>query len=213
MMETNMSNTDSTAQQPQTFRHTTRSTGGAHGRSAWLRALTLVGVLVGGVALGAGGYAATTSSNGVGWREGMHLAFAQRAVSRALDGVGASAAQEAKIHDIVAARFAELGPNPEEHAAMYKQALDLLVAPTIDRAAVEKMRLDAVAEFDGKSKTVVAGLLDIADQLTPEQRTKLAAQIEAMSQHGPMGGPRGHWGHGPMMGGPEGDPGGGPDRN
>ena len=99
----------------------------------------------------------------MGWREGMHLAFAQRVVSRALDSVGASAAQEAKIHDIIAARFAELGPNPEEHAAMRKQALDLLAAPTIDRAAVEKMRLDAVAKFDAKSKAVVAGLLDIAD--------------------------------------------------
>ena len=135
---------------------------------------------------------------------------AQRAVSRALDSVGASAAQEAKIHDIVAARFAELAPNPEERAAMRKQALDLLAAPAIDRSAVEKMRLDAVARFDANSKTVVAGLLDIADQLTPEQRAKLAENIEAMAQHGPMGGPWGHWGH-PMMGGPQDRPDGGPD--
>ena len=53
------------------------------------------------------------------------------------------------------------------------------------------MRLDAVAKFDAKSKTVAAGLLDIADQLTPDQRAKLAAHIEAMAQRGPMGGP---WG-------------------
>ena len=157
----------------------------------------LAGFLVGGVALAAGGYAATTgAADGPGWREGMRLAFAQRAVTRALDSVGASSAQEAKIHDIVAARFAELGPNPDERAAMRKQALDLLAAPTVDRAAVEKMRLDAVAKFDAKSKTVAAGLLDIADQLTPDQRAKLAAHIEAMAQRGPMGGPWGHWGHG-----------------
>ena len=75
----------------------------------------------------------------------MRLAFVQRMVEHALDGVGASSEQEAKIHDIVAARFAELGPDPEARSAMRKQALDLLGQPTIDRAAVEKMRLDAVA--------------------------------------------------------------------
>ena len=108
---------------------------------------------------------------------------------------------------------------------MRKQALELLSAPTVDRAAVEKMRLEAVAKFDAKSKTIAAGLLDIADQLTPEQRTKLAANIEAMAQRGPMGGPMGgpwgHWehgwrGHGPMMGpegGPDEGPDGGPDQN
>ena len=97
---------------------------------------------------------------------------------------------------------------------MRKQALALLSAPTIDRAAVEKMRLDAVARFDAKSKTVAAGLLDIADQLTPDQRTKLATHLEDMAQRGPMGGPWGHWGHwrhGPMMGGPEDGPDHGPD--
>jgi len=215
-----MTDTNSMAEQTQTLPQTTQPVGGVRGRSAWLRPLLLVACMAGGFGLAAAGYAATAAPDGTGWREGMRLAFVQRAVSRALDSVGASAAQEAKIHDIVAARFAELGPNPDERAAMRKQALDLLAAPAIDRAAVEKMRLDAVAKFDAKSKTVAAGLLDIADQLTPEQRTKLAANIEDMAQHGPMGGPWshwGHWGHAPMMGGPEDGPDrghdGGPDRD
>jgi Spy/CpxP family protein refolding chaperone len=217
MKETIMTDTNGTVQQPETLPQTTRSSGGAPGRSAWLRPFVLVACMVGGFGLAAAGYAATAATDETSWREGMRLAFVQRAVSRALDSVGASAAQEAKIHDIIAARFAELGPNPGERAAMRKQALDLLTAPTVDRAAVEKMRLDAVAKFDAKSKTVVAGLLDIADQLTPEQRTKLAANIEDMAQRGPAGGPWGHWGHwgnwghGPMMGGPEDGPDHGPD--
>ena len=78
---------------------------------------------------------------------------------------GASAEQEAKVHDIVAAKFAELAPDPGEREAMRKQALALLAAPTIDRSAVEKMRADAVAKFDAKSKTVVAAVLDVADAL------------------------------------------------
>jgi Spy/CpxP family protein refolding chaperone len=218
MTETIMTDTNSNPNQLQTLPQTRRPTGGGRGRSAWLRPLGLVACMVGGFGLAAAGYAATATgaADGTGWREGMRLAFVQRAVSRALDGVGASSAQEAKIHDIVAARLAELGQNPDERAAMRKQALDLLAAPTIDRAAVEKMRLDAVAKFDAKSKTVVAGLLDIADQLTPEQRAKLAAHIEVMAQRGPMGDPWGHWGHwshGPMMGDPERGPDDGPDRN
>ena len=90
----------------------------------------------------------------MGWRQGARLTFVQRAVARALDSVGASAAQEAKVHDIVAAKFAEIAPKPDDHEAMRKQALDLLAAPTIDRAAVERLRVDAVATFDAKSKAV-----------------------------------------------------------
>jgi periplasmic protein CpxP/Spy len=206
-METDMT-MNGTNPRLQTLAHATPSSGGP--RTHWRRPLTFAGLFVGVLALGAGAYAATGATD-MAWRESMRLAFVQRAVSHALDGVGASAEQEAKIHDIVAAKFAELGPIPEERAAMRKQALDLLAAPTIDRAAVEKLRLDVVAKFDARSKTVAAGLLDIADQLTPDQRTKLVAEVEAMAERGPGKGPWGgwgHWGHG-MRGGPDGDP----DRN
>ena len=203
------------AAQPPRLAPPAAPTGPARGRSPWVRRLTLAGVVLGGVGLAAGGYAATAGADGAGWRDGMRLAFAQHAVARALDSVGANAAQEAKIHDILAARFAELAPNPEERAAMRKQALDLLAAPTIDRAAAEKLRADAVAKFDAKSKVVLAGLLDAADQLTPEQRTKLAQRIEAMPARGFAGGPWSHWGHwgpgGPGGPGPMGGPQGGPD--
>jgi protein CpxP len=181
MTETIMT-ANSNASQLQTLRQIRRPTGGGRGRSAWLRPLGLIACTVGGLGLAAAGYAAAGAADGTGWREGMRLAFVQRAVSRALDGVGASSAQEAKIHDIVAARFAELGQNPDERAAMRKQALDLLAVPTIDRTAVETMRL-----------------------------AKLAAHVEAMAQHRPMGGPWGHWCHSPMMRGQEGDPDGSPD--
>jgi Spy/CpxP family protein refolding chaperone len=87
------------------------------------------------------------------------------------------------------------------------QALALLAAPTLDRAAVEKLRTDAVAKFDAKSKTMVAAVLDVADQLTPAQRTQLTAEIEAMAQRHAMARPWGHhWGE---TGGPD----GGPDKN
>lgn len=176
------------------------------GPSVWPRTVAMLGVLACGVALGAGGLAAAAGIDDMAWRQGPRLAFVQRAVAHALDSVGASAEQEAKVHDIVAAKFDEIAPKPSDHEAFRKQALDLLAAPTIDRAAVEKLRADAVAAFDAKSKAVVGGVLEVADQLTPQQRTRLAAEIADMARHGPMmggfGGPHGR----PMDGGPDSGP-------
>jgi periplasmic protein CpxP/Spy len=167
--------------------------------SGWRRVFAVTGILAGGLLLGAGGFAlAADEMEHMGWNHGPRLAFIQGMVAHGLDSVGASAEQEAKVHDIIATKFADLAPDPKEHAAMRKQALDLLAAPTIDRAAIEKLRQDVVARFDAKSKLAVGGLLEIADQLTPPQRAQLTAEIEEMAQHGPMGGGwrGGHHGHG-----------------
>ena len=153
-----------------------------------------------GITIGAGGLAVGEGMDNLGWRPGVRLAIVQEMVSRALDSIGASAAQEAKVHDIIAAKFPEIAPDPKQHEAMRKQALDILSAPTIDRGAVEKLRTDAVANFDAKSKLVVAGVLDIADQLTPAQRATLAARLGEMAEHGPMG-PWGGWRPHTMMDG------------
>jgi periplasmic protein CpxP/Spy len=180
------------------------------GFSAWTRSLLVVGGLTAGLAIGVGSLAlAAGSIDAMHWNHGARLAIVQHVVARALDSVGATAAQEDKVHDIIAANFADIAPNPKEREAMRKQALDLLGAPTIDRAAVEKLRADAVANFDAKSKKLVSGVLDIADQLNPQQRAELAAHIEQMAQRWPRGG---HGGHS-MDGGPhDGDaPDGGPD--
>ena len=183
------------------------------GASPWPRAVAFVGILACGVALGVGGAAAVAAGmDHMAWRQGARLTFVQHAVTRALDSVGASSAQEAKVHDIIAAKFAEIAPKPDDHEALRKQALDLLAAPTIDRAAVERLRVDAVSLFDAKSKAVVGGLLDVADQLTPAQRAQLAAEVADMARHGPM---MGRWGgpHDRPFGGPaDGAPDTGPDK-
>jgi protein CpxP len=185
-------------------------------RSIWPRTFAMIGVLTFDVALGAGSLAFAAGMEHMGWMPGHRLAMIQAVVQKALDSVGASSAQEAKVHDIIAAKFTEIAPNPEEHDAMRKQALELLSAPTVDRAAVEKMRADVVARFDTKSKAIVGGLLDIADQLTPAQRTALAAEIEQMHAHGPMGMGGMGWGgwrhHHMMEDGADGPPDGGADK-
>jgi protein CpxP len=196
---------------------------GKRRRFGWGRAAVMAGLLLGGIGIGAGGLAvAATMPGHAGWHGGPPLDMIQRLVLRQLDAVGATTAQEAKVHDIIATAFSGMEKNAGSMEAVHKQALDLLRAPTIDRAAAEKLRADQIAALDAKSKTLVAAVLDIADQLTPEQRAKLAERAETMAQHGPWGGPHGPggWQGGPPMGGEHGrgfwqhqGPDGGPDKN
>jgi Spy/CpxP family protein refolding chaperone len=190
--ETVMTSIDNDPVQPEPPIQPSQPRSARSGASPWPRAVAFVGILAAGVALGVGGAAAVAAGmDHMSWRQGARLTFVQHAVTRALDSVGASAAQEAKVHDIIAAKFIEIAPNPDDHAALRKQALDLLAAPTIDRAAVERLRVDAVTMFDAKSKALVGGLLDVADQLTPAQRAQLAAEAADMARRGPM---MGRWG-------------------
>lgn len=196
-----MTDIDNVPLQPESPLREPQPEGARGGPSVWPRTLAMVGVLACGVALGVGGFAAAAGMDHLAWRQGARLAFVQRVVAHALDSVGASAEQEARVHDIVAAKFAEIAPKPDDHEALRKRALDLLAAPTIDRPAVERLRADAVAIFDAKSRAFVSGALDIADQLTPPQRAQLAAEFADMARHGPMmggfGGPHAR----PMDGG------------
>ena len=155
-------------------------------RRLFSRYVLLGGVLAAGVALGAGGLAAAAIGGGHfgGWH-GPRLERIQAFAKRALDGVGATSDQEAKIHDIVASTFGDLVPEPGTRGELRKQAIELLKAPTVDKAAVEKFRADRVAEFDAKSKRFATAVLDIAAVLTPEQRVKLAERAEAWRGKGP----------------------------
>lgn len=181
--------------------------------------IVVVAALVGGGIGGTGGFALAAGPWQGGWHHGDRLERMQRMVHRALDSVGATTVQEDKAHDIIAANFADTKDVGEERQAMRKQMLELLRAPTIDRTAIEKLRGEQVAAFDAHSKKTVGAILDVADQLTPDQRAKLADRFEMMAQHrrgmeGPWGGPHGRERHGPNDDGPDrnGGPDGGPDK-
>ena len=168
------------------------------------RSLVIGGVLLAGVALGAGGLAAAAAGKGFGFMpHGPRLERIQGFVRMALDSVGATSDQEAKVHDIVAKSFDELAPKPGDHDAFRKQVLDLLKAPTIDRAAIEKLRADHIAALDAKSKKLVDAVEQVADILSAEQRVKLADKAEEFGKRGPW------MHHGDMqhgaMGKPDGD--------
>ena len=143
----------------------------------------MVVVLIGSVVLCAGGLALAAADWGPpGGRHGPALARIQYFARAALDSVGATSAQEAKVHDIIAANFANVGPD----AKVREQALALLRAPTIDPAAAEKVRVEIVANFDARSKAIEATVLEIAAELTPEQRVKLVDRFERAHGLPPM---------------------------
>ena len=134
----------------------------------------LVVAAIGAVALGASAFALASAGPGDG--QGPRLGRIQHFVAMALDSVGATSAQEAKIHDIIAANLADAGPDPK----LREQALALLRAPTVDAAAAEKLRTDIVAHFDARSKAMTTTILAVAAELTPEQRGKLVGRFEMM---------------------------------
>jgi periplasmic protein CpxP/Spy len=160
-------------------------------------------LLGGGIVIGAAGFATAQGMGPGGWHHGWHgpkIGMIQFFAHAALENVGATSDQETKVHDIIAAAYQKVEPPEGQREEMRKQVLDLLKAPTIDRAAIEKMRAEKVADMDAKSKVIVNAALDAAAQLTPDQRVRLVHNVEARMDEREHGG-WGHWGRG--FGGPE----------
>ena len=73
---------------------------------------------------------------------------------------------------------------------------ELLTQPTIDRAAIEKLRADQIATHEAVSKQLVQAVADAADVLTPEQRRKISDMLPAGGGWAMNHGPGRHWGWG-----------------
>lgn len=104
--------------------------------------------------------------------------------------VKATDEQREKLTSIAKAAVKDLVPMRETMQAAHKQAMDLLAAPTIDAAAVEKFRTDHVAQMDQISKRMTQAIVDAAGVLTPEQRKELA---DRMAAHHEGRGSHGGW--------------------
>jgi len=103
--------------------------------------------------------------------------FAGRGLNRAFSAVDATAEQEDRIWAIIDDTRADLRPMMREFRDARKQAMELLAAPTIDRAAVEALRAGRIAAIDEASKKLTSAAIDAAEVLTPEQRAKFAEQL------------------------------------
>jgi periplasmic protein CpxP/Spy len=91
--------------------------------------------------------------------------------------VNASDAQREKLSVIAKAAAKDLLPMRTTMQEARKQARELLAQPAVDRAAVEKLRADQIANLDTMSKRLSAAMTDAAEVLTPEQRKQLAERF------------------------------------
>jgi len=117
--------------------------------------------------------------------------------------IDATTEQQDKLRAVVRSAVQDLLPVREKLLAARATARDLLTQQTIDRAAIEKLRVDQIAVHDAASKRLVQAVADAAEILTPEQRRKLSNMLP--SRGGPWGG---GWGGGPWGRGPWGNWGG-----
>lgn len=108
-------------------------------------------------------------------------------VTRAVKHVGieidATAEQQEKIIALVKSAAKELRPLRDQMHATRSQAREMLLADNFDRAALETLRAERLADFDRISKTLVDTLADIAEVLTPAQRKLLEERIGEFRSH------------------------------
>ena len=136
-----------------------------------------------------------------GWHGGDHKRFAdwseteieariERMVKHLAIEIDATEAQQEQITALVTAVAVDLQPVRDRMRATGAELHDLLLADTIDRTALERLRAERLADAERISKTLVGALADVAEVLTPEQRRVLDQRInEFRSMH--RGGHRG----------------------
>ncbi|HEY5634257.1 MAG TPA: Spy/CpxP family protein refolding chaperone [Burkholderiaceae bacterium] len=98
-----------------------------------------------------------------------------RVVERVLSRVGASDAQKQKVADIARRAMAELAPMRAKMRQARRRGVDLLAAPAIDRAAIERLRAERVQDVDALSRRISGAMIEAAEVLSAEQRAKLRA--------------------------------------
>jgi periplasmic protein CpxP/Spy len=191
-----MTNIDPNTPSPDSSVPSSVPTGGRPGRcgSRGKSLLLLTAVLAGGALLGS---AATKAFSHGGFGHGMHgwrhasfmggsgpidPARMDERIERGLKHFAIEADttpdQTQKLTAIAKAAARDLLPMREKMQGARKQAVELMTGATIDRAQIEKMRTEKLADMDSMSKRASQALADAAEILTPEQRKKLADRVE-----------------------------------
>ena len=99
-------------------------------------------------------------------------------IEHMLTVAGASSEQKAKINQILKNAFEQAAPLRRKAAETHHELGRLLTLPKIDRAAIERVRAEHVAATDQSGRIMVKAFADAAEVLTPQQRAKIAAEVE-----------------------------------
>jgi protein CpxP len=138
----------------------------------------VLGALLGAaVTIGVGAY---SHGGPGGWSHSGSDTTATSAIERAefatdfvLSRVNADESQRQKAKTIVRDTINALFPLKLEHQASRQAFIDALSQPSVNRAALEQIRQEEMQRANTASTRLVRAVADIADVLTPEQRTQL----------------------------------------
>jgi protein CpxP len=90
--------------------------------------------------------------------------------------------QKTRLTAIAKTSMTEMRPLQKQSHANRVEIAKLLAAPTIDRAAIERLRANQVALQQQISAGRTKAMMDAADVLTPAQRAKIAERMAKRSQ-------------------------------
>jgi periplasmic protein CpxP/Spy len=143
--------------------------------------VAIVLLLAGGLA---GGLLSKAFAEEYGWHHFgfMHGPMSQAQINDRIDRMtkhlaielDATPDQQARLAGTAKAAVNDLLPLREKAQTLRQQGIALLTAPTVDRAAVERVRSDQIALAETASKRIAQALEDASDVLSPEQRRKIA---------------------------------------
>jgi len=151
----------------------------------------VAGGLAAALAIGVVSIGVAQAHGGGGFGGGGFGGFGGHRIYKMLDKVGATDGQRAQIKAIWDGLRPQLKVVHEQHAQLRKQITQAMTAPTIDPAAVEKLRQQSVQQMDKVSALMTRGFVESARVLTPDQRKQIAAELEKAAEHR-----RSHWEHG-----------------
>ena len=94
-----------------------------------------------------------------------------------VEDLGGTPEQQAKLSAIAKAAAKDLSPVHDELVAGRKQAVAILTAAQVDRAALEAHRVRQMQLLTTVSERLTTAVADAAEVLTPEQRVKAADKL------------------------------------
>jgi protein CpxP len=155
-------------------------------KAGWGKWIVIPGVAIAAVA-GIGVVGAVSQDLGrdgirmerIGWGGGHHgMRGGHHGFGSILGELDLTDEQEDKIWAIMDGVRIEARPLMRDFRDSREELAKLLGAATIDRTAVETLRAQRVAQVDEASKKLATAIIAAAEVLTPEQRAKLAAEME-----------------------------------
>lgn len=92
--------------------------------------------------------------------------------------INATPEQQQKLTPIIKQAAKDLQPLRAQMHAARQQAVEIMSADPIDRAAIERLRTEQLHAADALSKRVTQALADAGEVLTPAQRKELAEHMQ-----------------------------------